>query len=423
MVGRDRLDAVELKVFLSPDQALTAGIWGADAEGDLVGHVWFCERSDVTPDRLPLMDAGVILRLRETRQCLGTTTAELCPCRRSRVSGPWPLRVEAQWTGERRVLSASLTAAFPESAVADVVARGGPPRQLFTARQRRFLDECADCPVDIGDLRVLGPVSVHHWPRRTWTPADLNVERWQAGTDTGARLDFVELSRRVDRLLKALLEVPSPDPGPAPESPYRPLPGGANLRVTIRRTVRVGALSGTPVEDLGVLPDVLHHLTRDDLLHDNTDLLAHGRTPRGPALLPAGLGDRRAERRADRRHGRARPRRRLRRQPPAHLEGRHRRRHLHRSAPGAGRRDPCRRVRRGSARRRTDRAAMMRRRPPDSAATPDHIRGVYQEICLSYRAIDDFRARLLGLLPVISGAGVCLLLGRGPGPRSRFGCP
>ncbi|MFF0014124.1 S41 family peptidase [Streptomyces sp. NPDC005374] len=71
-------------------------------------------------------------------------------------------------------------------------------------------------------------------------------------------------------LLKALLEVPGPDP----ESPYRSLPGGANLRVAIRRTVRVGALAGTPVEDLGVVPDVRHHLTRDDLLHDNTDLLA-----------------------------------------------------------------------------------------------------------------------------------------------------
>ncbi|MFF4346183.1 S41 family peptidase [Streptomyces sp. NPDC001530] len=75
-------------------------------------------------------------------------------------------------------------------------------------------------------------------------------------------------------LLKSLLEAPAPDPGPDPESPYRPLPGGANLRVAIRRTVRVGALAGTPVEDLGVVPDFRHHLTRTDLLHDNADLVA-----------------------------------------------------------------------------------------------------------------------------------------------------
>jgi hypothetical protein len=49
-------------------------------------------------------------------------------------------------------------------------------------------------------------------------------------------------------------------------SPYQPLPNGANMRVAIRRTVRVGALAGTPVEDLGVEPDERHPLTRRDLL-------------------------------------------------------------------------------------------------------------------------------------------------------------
>jgi len=70
-------------------------------------------------------------------------------------------------------------------------------------------------------------------------------------------------------LLSTLMQVPQPDP----RSPYQPLPNGANMRVSIRRTLRVGALSGTPVEDLGVVPDVVHRLTRDDLLSGNVDLL------------------------------------------------------------------------------------------------------------------------------------------------------
>lgn len=70
-------------------------------------------------------------------------------------------------------------------------------------------------------------------------------------------------------LLKTLMEIPTVDP----TSPYRALPKGANMRVSIRRTLRVGELSGTPVEDLGVQPDHLHALTSDDLLADNTDLL------------------------------------------------------------------------------------------------------------------------------------------------------
>ena len=71
-------------------------------------------------------------------------------------------------------------------------------------------------------------------------------------------------------LLSKLLQFPAP----ADEtSPYRPLPNGANMRVAIRRTLRVGELSGTPVEDLGVRPDEIHRLTRADVLEGNVDLL------------------------------------------------------------------------------------------------------------------------------------------------------
>jgi hypothetical protein len=45
---------------------------------------------------------------------------------------------------------------------------------------------------------------------------------------------------------------------------------------------------------------------------------------------------------------------------------------------------------------------------------PDDGPGVlaaYDEVCRSYETIDDFRAKLLGLLPVVSGAGLFLLLG------------
>jgi len=71
-------------------------------------------------------------------------------------------------------------------------------------------------------------------------------------------------------LLKQLLEIPSPDPG----SPYKALPKQANLRVAIRRTLRVGALAGTPVEDLGIQPTFRHQMSRWDVLENNKDLLA-----------------------------------------------------------------------------------------------------------------------------------------------------
>jgi Peptidase family S41/PGAP1-like protein len=76
------------------------------------------------------------------------------------------------------------------------------------------------------------------------------------------------------QLLLALME--------GADSPYRALPKGAGMRVAIRRTLRVGDQSGTPLEDLGVQPDHLHRMTVRDVLEGNTDLL-----DRAGALLAA----------------------------------------------------------------------------------------------------------------------------------------
>jgi C-terminal processing protease CtpA/Prc len=55
---------------------------------------------------------------------------------------------------------------------------------------------------------------------------------------------------------------------------FRALPHGANFRVAIRRTLRVGDNAGIPLEGLGVKPDEVHRMTEDDLLHKNKDLIS-----------------------------------------------------------------------------------------------------------------------------------------------------
>jgi hypothetical protein len=76
-------------------------------------------------------------------------------------------------------------------------------------------------------------------------------------------------------------------------TPYMPLPKGASMRVAMRRSVRVGVQSGTPVEDLGVTPEVLHEMTRRDLLQNNADLferagqLLKGLTPHVVSITDA----------------------------------------------------------------------------------------------------------------------------------------
>lgn len=45
-------------------------------------------------------------------------------------------------------------------------------------------------------------------------------------------------------------------------------------------------------------------------------------------------------------------------------------------------------------------------------ATEDALRVAYEQTCQSHAAITDFRAKLLALLPIASGGGIVLLLGR-----------
>jgi hypothetical protein len=51
------------------------------------------------------------------------------------------------------------------------------------------------------------------------------------------------------------------------------LPGGTQMGLAIRRSSRVGARAGQPVEDFGVARDIGYLLTRDDALHEDRDLL------------------------------------------------------------------------------------------------------------------------------------------------------
>lgn len=59
----------------------------------------------------------------------------------------------------------------------------------------------------------------------------------------------------------------------AEDFPFRPLPGGADLSIAIRRVLRIGPNAGTPLEDYGVVPDEHHVTTRKDILNEDADLM------------------------------------------------------------------------------------------------------------------------------------------------------
>jgi C-terminal processing protease CtpA/Prc len=57
-------------------------------------------------------------------------------------------------------------------------------------------------------------------------------------------------------------------------NPFTELPRGIRMRVAIRRSTRIGAQAGVPLEDLGVEPNERYFMSRTDLLEHNADLIA-----------------------------------------------------------------------------------------------------------------------------------------------------
>ena len=56
-------------------------------------------------------------------------------------------------------------------------------------------------------------------------------------------------------------------------SPFKPLPRGADIVLAVRRSIRVGRHAGRPLEELGIVPDQRHYMTRRDVLRSNDDLI------------------------------------------------------------------------------------------------------------------------------------------------------
>lgn len=54
---------------------------------------------------------------------------------------------------------------------------------------------------------------------------------------------------------------------------FKPLPNKDTFQLALRRSVRVGEREGRPLEELGITPDFRHHMTKNDLMNKNADLV------------------------------------------------------------------------------------------------------------------------------------------------------
>ncbi|MDX2935372.1 hypothetical protein [Streptomyces ipomoeae] len=208
--GSDRLDSVEIKVTFSGAGAAAATRALAPDTGGARRRVYFCEAlaRSTAPGQLPLLDAGLILRLRAGSGRGGAATAELRPCRRSRLSERW-LRFREQgpdslcltnvWSGDRRVLSAALVSDCGRTAVEAAATGAEPLASVFSDHQRAFLADCADTAVGFGSLSVLGPVHTIRWRGIRLDHHEVTLERCglAADGDDDDPLQWLEVSKRV----------------------------------------------------------------------------------------------------------------------------------------------------------------------------------------------------------------------------------
>lgn len=191
---------VEVKVNIESDipAALTA-LRGSDG-AMVTRRIWFAEdRDGAAGGRVPLLDAGVIVRFRIGGGA-DDLTVKLRPCTREQLVGrfstrfdakPFTYKIEEDWSGNRRVLAASLARGHPPGALSGAVQPGADPGAPVDAVQDQFLHACAPAVI-IDGLVALGPILSKKVDDVSLDDLDVDLEVWSV-----VGLDFLEASIRV----------------------------------------------------------------------------------------------------------------------------------------------------------------------------------------------------------------------------------
>jgi hypothetical protein len=189
-VGADEVSAAEQTLGLRPDDAQSM-------------TVWFGEylRGRGGPTALPLLTADVILRLRRKRDDSDDATVKLrLPATgtlpeglpEAAKSSKWTFKVEGDWAGERQLVSASAVTEIGGGLPDDPSEKG--LSSFLSRKQKGFLRQVTDLPIDLRELDVLGPIRALKWEDEATESIGVGVvaERWEVGD-----LRFLELSLRV----------------------------------------------------------------------------------------------------------------------------------------------------------------------------------------------------------------------------------
>ncbi|PSJ29724.1 hypothetical protein B7P34_05565 [Streptosporangium nondiastaticum] len=165
---------------------------------------WDAPQADGPGIRLPLAEAGAIIRLRKpTDGGKGDLTAKLRPCdpatlprrwRQNRSGKGWKFKIEEDWNGPDRVWSASLKVDGPFGQPVDEEGAASAAGPRLTPDQRDLLAVAGVLDDHLRGTVALGPVRAIKWKLSLQgLPHPLTAEFWRIGADG---LHFLELSLR-----------------------------------------------------------------------------------------------------------------------------------------------------------------------------------------------------------------------------------
>ncbi len=112
--------------------------------------------------QLTLNKAGVVLRVRAIEDDDNDSVVKIRPVDPNKVDEIWKaaagFKIEADSVGDKVVMSASLKAKQKKSVIGKVENGKHAISELFSKKQKEFLAEFYDSPLDLNDLTILGPV-------------------------------------------------------------------------------------------------------------------------------------------------------------------------------------------------------------------------------------------------------------------------
>ena len=197
----NQLDAVEIKVTIKPEQIKQAeDVFDLKKDEAQKCKIYFCEDMQAfhSTRTLHLLEHGIILRLRQTKDAPDDSTVKLRPVF-SQITTEWRemegFKLEGDWVGDRQVESASFTVEQQQDEIESVIEGERSLDKLFSKEQERFLRTNAPIEINLSSLQVLGFIQALRWqPKYIETlPYLIRSERWHLPDDK----QLLELSIRV----------------------------------------------------------------------------------------------------------------------------------------------------------------------------------------------------------------------------------